>query len=333
MSLKLAKLEHPSRETPLRLGPLADPNYRPLFSGHETFPLRQGWLLKAFNFVQAHAQQGRSGNPFASEDAIAELGVGKNMVAAIRHWATVVGVIEETAASEFVVTPFGHRLFSDDGDRYLEDPATAWLIHWLLVGGGPGKRPLRTAWYWLFNVHNSSAFTRDDLVVALLSLADRQGWRRVSRTTVQRDIDCLLRSYTAQQQDDAWTEEGIEPQLAELGLLTMANGVAAVSRSKRRGLTPTVVQVALESFWQARGAMRTLSLEALLYEAGSPGRVFCLGEDDLLAHIEAITATPMSGLTWSETAGLRQLVRSSEPPNIDKLILNAIGSSRVAYAH
>lgn len=316
----------------MRLGLLADPNCRPLFSGHETFPLRQGWLLKAFNYVHAHTQQGRSGNPFASEHAIAELGVGKNMVAAIRHWATVVGVIEETDISEFAVTEFGRRLFREDGDRYLEDPATVWLIHWLIVGGGSGKRPLRTAWYWLFNVHNSSAFTRDDLVVALLSLADRQGWRRVSRTTVQRDIDCLLRSYTAQQQDDTWTEEAVEPQLAELGLLTMANGVAAVSRSKRRGLTSKVVQVALESFWQARGEMKTLSLEALLYEPGSPGRVFCLGEEELLVHVEVITAESTSGLTWSETAGLRQLVRNSAPPDIDQLILTAIGSSRVSHA-
>ena len=31
--------------------PFHDPNYRPQFSGHETFPLRYGWLKKAFDQV------------------------------------------------------------------------------------------------------------------------------------------------------------------------------------------------------------------------------------------------------------------------------------------
>ena len=31
--------------------PLYEHNYRPHFSGHETFPLRYGWLKKAFDRV------------------------------------------------------------------------------------------------------------------------------------------------------------------------------------------------------------------------------------------------------------------------------------------
>ena len=30
-------------------GPLYEPDYKPQFSGHETFPLRYGWLKKAFD--------------------------------------------------------------------------------------------------------------------------------------------------------------------------------------------------------------------------------------------------------------------------------------------
>ena len=32
-------------------GPLYGDDYRPQFSGHETFPLRYGWLKKAFDAV------------------------------------------------------------------------------------------------------------------------------------------------------------------------------------------------------------------------------------------------------------------------------------------
>ena len=54
----------------------------PKFSGHETFPLRHGWLEKGY-----HAVVKEEKNPFLEDDAIAEFGVGKNMVNSIRYWA------------------------------------------------------------------------------------------------------------------------------------------------------------------------------------------------------------------------------------------------------
>ncbi|RYE14072.1 MAG: DUF4007 family protein [Rickettsiales bacterium] len=49
----------------------------PNFSGHETFTFRYPWLKKGVD--------GLKGNPgiFQSDDAIVELGVGKNMVSSI----------------------------------------------------------------------------------------------------------------------------------------------------------------------------------------------------------------------------------------------------------
>ena len=62
---------------------------KPSFSGHETFPLRHGWLEKAY-----HAVVNNKKNPFLQEDAISEFGVGKNMVNAIRYWSVATGFIE-----------------------------------------------------------------------------------------------------------------------------------------------------------------------------------------------------------------------------------------------
>ncbi len=56
------------------------PNYK--LSGHETFPCRYAWLPKAFGAIQ------REPKIFSEEElAIVELGVGKNMVHAIRFVA------------------------------------------------------------------------------------------------------------------------------------------------------------------------------------------------------------------------------------------------------
>lgn len=48
------------------------------FSGHETFTLRHGWLTKAVDAIETND------GAFNSDDALVELGVGKNMVRSIR---------------------------------------------------------------------------------------------------------------------------------------------------------------------------------------------------------------------------------------------------------
>ena len=50
------------------------------FSGHETFPLRQMWLKKAFNQADGSLIPKQT---FSDKTAIAAFGVGKNMVASI----------------------------------------------------------------------------------------------------------------------------------------------------------------------------------------------------------------------------------------------------------
>jgi hypothetical protein len=68
---------------------MREKNYR--ISGHETFPCRYTWLPKAV--------RGLSKNPqlFSNEDqAMVDLGVGKNMVRAIRYWARAAGLVESS---------------------------------------------------------------------------------------------------------------------------------------------------------------------------------------------------------------------------------------------
>ncbi|MBK7114004.1 MAG: DUF4007 family protein, partial [Flavobacteriales bacterium] len=66
---------------------------------------------------------------FGKEDAVAYLGVGKNMVTAIKFWMKAFGMASEDGPSELST-----RLLSDDGwDPYLEDIGSLWLLHYHLV--------------------------------------------------------------------------------------------------------------------------------------------------------------------------------------------------------
>ena len=65
-----------------------------------------------------------------SPDAVITLGVGKNMVASIRFWLRAFGVTENDKK-----TKLGDYLFDESKgkDKYLEDIATLWLLHFNLV--------------------------------------------------------------------------------------------------------------------------------------------------------------------------------------------------------
>ena len=85
-------------------GPLYRDEYRPQLSGHETFPIRYGWLKKAFDAVRDTEGQEDNRYVFSGPDAIARFGVGKNMVASMRHWATETGIIDGDPDSRRIST-------------------------------------------------------------------------------------------------------------------------------------------------------------------------------------------------------------------------------------
>jgi len=96
-------------------------NFR--FSGHETFPCRYAWLPKAFNALESDPKSLAN-----DEHAMISLGVGKNMVRAIRFWIQVAGVAEPGRGGSYNLTDFGRGIFSVS--NYLFGPSfepAVWL--------------------------------------------------------------------------------------------------------------------------------------------------------------------------------------------------------------
>ena len=291
-------------------GPLYRDDYRPHLSGHETFPLRYGWLKKAFDAIRETEHRGDNKSVFSGEDAIARFGVGRNMVSSMRHWATAVGIIEDVPGeSRIATTTLGQRLFGKGGlDPYMEDPATSWLVHWRLCG-----RPNKTTWFWAFNHYPAAAFERETLVKGIEKLARDRGWSRAAHTTIKSDVACFVRTYVAQQLSSgkAAHEDALESPLTELGLIKPIgrhDGFRFV-RGQKPSLGDGVFCYAVTDFWSDYSTAGTLSFEALAYEPGSPGRVFLLDENDLVDRLSDLEEASGGIYRWSETAGLKQLSR------------------------
>lgn len=290
-------------------GPLYQDSYRPQFSGHETFPLRYGWLKKAVLAVQAFAEDPRAKIVF-SDDAIARFGVGRNMVRSMRHWAKAAGIITENGG--FIsATGLGNRLFGPKAiDPYMEHPATLWLIHWHLCAHAD-----KTTWFWAFNHFPASTFDREHLVKGLERLAKERGWERAAAATIRSDVACFIRTYAAQQPAaKSVHEDSLECPLTELGLVKSIGKRDGFrfARGPKSTLGDGVFIYALIDFWSRYSRASTLSFEAIAHEPGSPGRVFVLDENDVIDRLVVLDDLTKGALRWSETAGLKQVVRGRD---------------------
>lgn len=283
-------------------------DYKPQFSGHETFPLRYGWLEKAFEAVDASGLNNKK--IFSEEDAIAYFGVGKNMVSAIRFWAQVAGILV-TDGKDLDTTEFGRRLLSPNGlDPYLENASSLWKIHWDIASD-----PKHTATYWLFNIFNEPNFDRDTVFRKLNEFIDQRGWKAPTEKTLGNDISVLLSNYVPSVSKRGPSEEAFNSPLSELGLIRRrANGKYGLNWGRKPSLTDGVFLYAVCDFWERTSSANTLSVQSLLLEPGSPGRVFVLEEWELIDRLANVSDMTKGRISWSETAGLKQLLRNEMFP-------------------
>jgi len=106
-------------------------------------------------------------------------------------------------------------------------------------------------------------------------------------------------------------EDAQESPLLELGLIRAVgkkDGFRFV-RGAKSSLSSGVFSFALIDFWTRFSKASTLSFETIAHEPGSPGRVFLMDENDLAHRLSEIEKITNGAIQWSETAGLKQLIR------------------------
>jgi hypothetical protein len=284
------------------------------FGRHETFPLRFGWLTKGYR-AWCETPEG-----FDQDDSTVVLGVGKNMVTAIRYWLEAAQIVEVSQTNGFVPTTIGRTLFSDSigWDPFLEDDATLWLIHWLIASNPSGA----TAFYWFFNRYHKPEFTSSELAGALNDFVRESVKSRAAETTLKHDVNVLLRMYgPAEKMKGAPIEESLDSPMTTLGLLQRAgDGRHFVARvSERRRLPIAAFGYAVMDLMESLN-QRSVSVERLLradIQLAAPGSVFRLTEDGLITKLEELVRWLPGVLELRETAGIHQVYQLQECSKYD----------------
>lgn len=278
-----------------------------MFSGHETFPFRYGWLKKGVDAVRDNPEF------FGRTDAYVELGVGRNMVRSIRHWCLATQMVEEepvpnNRGRRLRPSSYGKKLLLDRGwDPYLEDPCSLWFVHWLLV-----SNPARAAgWFLAFCVYSHPDFTRQRLQEFLVAYADKST-KNVTKNTLGRDVDCFVRTYVPSRTTATLVlEDTLDCPLVELRLVSELSDDRQTYRfaiGPKPSLPAEVFGFALLDFFRRRsGNRQTLSVQDCLYGPGSPGQAFKLDENSLISYVEVLQELTDDAVGIDETAGLKQI--------------------------
>lgn len=290
------------------------------FAGHQSFPFRNTWLTKGVIHCAKKPSLFREG------DALITLGVGKNMVDSIKYWCLATQVLEVDLEIKnnrgYVLRPtsLGARIFLDSGgwDRYLEDEATLWLLHYLLATNPEWA----TTVYYAFNEMSGLEFTRDSLQQAMTNIATGIPQLRWSEDTIRRDLNVFIRMYVgAHRETGLSVEDSLDCPLAELGLMyeEPVGKVYAFSRGPKDSLPDAVVFYAIWNYAQRKGGQRTFTFDELAYQPFGPGRVFKLDEPALAERLEHLAS--LTGGAWqlTETAGYRQVLMMRDIDPVEML--------------
>ena len=254
-----------------------------VFSGHESFACRYGWLPK---FYEATLE-----DPLlfeSPEKTIMRLGIGRNMVKSIRFWAEALGL----AANErgrVKLTDLAKRILDTSSgiDPYLESHSTLWRLHWMLtVHGRLG------AWAVGFLESHDHEIPREPFIRSVAARAAHVRGTVTLRTATDH-VDAFLRTYAAPHRFEGPVEDAMGSPFQELDLIQtgtrVGQAILRFSRGPKRSLDLSAFAFAVHDFWRHTALGSTaVSLRSLMLSYCAPGAVFLLDEVGLHAKVQEL---------------------------------------------
>jgi hypothetical protein len=268
------------------------------FSGHDTFHCRQQWLLKGVELIDNKELKGFHN----LEDAILELGVGKNMVQAIQYWIRAFGLIDE----EKKLSDIAKIIFSIDGgyDPYLEDEGTLWLLQYLIC-----NVDIASIYRLIFsdytNERISNEFDERQIINFIKFKIAESSSRETSENTLNSDFKVFIQSYFSGVRTLKSLEDDFNSPLIELNLISSIsreNGIITykVNKENRVDFPLEIFGYCLFDLYGNNSAIQFKDIRKTL------GAYFVISNEGLEIIIEKL-CSKYSQFIFNDDAGIRQI--------------------------
>lgn len=268
------------------------------FRAHDTFFIRKGWLSKGMRCVS------NKPDVFISRDEnpMDVLGIGANMVKALRYWLQAVGLTEEPTTGRRVqrFTDLGKLIYQHD--TYIEELGTLCLLQYCLAS----QKDEATAWYFFFNEFSMSEFSREDFVFALQKYIKMQDDETdYAIRSLNDDFQCIINTYLPRYKSNPTKvspENNIDCPFGELGLVDILNKKKKTYKKSIPScdmLNPFVILAVIVANANGR---KEIGLNELLTAPCNIGKVFNL---DSITMLDVLYRIEKLGLIKiNRTAGL-----------------------------
>lgn len=268
------------------------------FRAHDTFFIRKGWLSKGMRCVAANPDVFIS----REENPMDVLGIGANMVKALRYWLQAVGLTEEPNKGKRTqnFTQLGGLIYKHD--TYIEELGTLYLLQYKLAS----QEDEATAWYYFFNDFSMSEFSREDFIAGLQKyIKMRDSETEYAIRSLNDDFQCIINTYLPRYKANPTRvspENNIDCPFGELGLVDTLN---KRKKTYKKSIPPSgtlnsyvVLAVIVDNAKQRK----EISLNELLTAPCNIGKVFNL---DSITMLDVLYRIEKLGLIKiNRTAGL-----------------------------
>lgn len=239
-----------------------------------------------------------SGNDFNSSEAVIELGVGKNMVTSIRFWLRAFGILGNDE-----ITWLGHYLFneSEGKDKYIEDIATLWLLHFNLVFSDEATL------YKMFFCgvqRERTHFERDQVLAYVkLRLVEAGKITLYNANTVKKDIGVLLQNYTLPRKPQS--NEEFSSLLIDLDLIRQSSEGKGYyfNVEGKREVTKAIFLYGMLKLKEKEGD-NTISFDTIQEKVGL---VFCMQDFETIDMLKQLASEYSQYFAYSDVAGIKQV--------------------------
>ena len=266
------------------------------FSGHESFPCKTLWLKRGYDFVVQEKD-------FNNSDAVVDLGVGKNMVASIRYWLRAFGICDGNRP-----TWVGDYLFNEANgkDKYIEDLATLWLLHFNLVFF---KEASLYNMFFCGLQRERSKFVRDQAVTYVrLRLIEAGKQSMFNENTMKKDVGVLLLNYSLPRKPQS--NEDFSSLLIDLDLIRKETEGDAYyfNVDGKRKITKEVFLYGLLKLKEKEGD-NTIPFDTIQDDVGL---VFCMQDYETVEMLKSLSSLYSKYLNYSDVAGIKQVQFTAE---------------------
>lgn len=257
------------------------------FSGHESFYCKSLWLKKGYDYLLSEKS-------FSDIDAVAELGVGKNMVSSIRFWLKSFGLTISD-----VPTQIANHLFNNESgkDAFTEDINTLWLLHYHLVSANIAS--IYSLLFLEFQ-REKKEFDRDNLHSFIKRKCSVPEQKNVyNENSVKKDIQVLLRNYVSP--TDLKSIEDFSALLLPLGLIKVrGNDTYYFNETSEVDIDKAII---LYAILDKKGDDKTISFDAIL----ELSLLFCMPITKFISIIKQLETDYNGKIVYTDNSGIKNI--------------------------